>query len=251
MNDINQRLRSLLKKIPIGRRGSTAKRAARHLLKGFDRFAIDLVFDVGASTGQFAQQIRSAGFSGRIVSFEPLSDAHQKLKNVAAKDDMWSVHERCAIGNMDGSIIINIAGNSVSSSILKMTQTHAEAAPGSAYVGRENATVWRLDSVALPYLSSAKRPFLKIDTQGFEAQVLEGASATLPRLEGVLCELSLVVLYEGQRLWREVIDQLEASGFTVWGLQPGFMDQHGRNLQVDVIFFRVTPDRGHAEVKDH
>ena len=56
--------------------------------------------------------------------------------------------------------------------------------------------------------------------------------------DGVLCELSLVVLYEGQHLWREMIDRLEAAGFILWGLQPGFMDQRGRNLQCDAIFFR-------------
>ena len=70
--------------------------------------------------------------------------------------------------------------------------------------------------------------------------MLAGASQTLPQLTGVLCEMSLVTLYEGQKLWREIIDFLEAAGFTLWGLQPGFMDgRDGRTLQVDGIFFRV------------
>jgi FkbM family methyltransferase len=239
MSEIKKRVKALLKKVRIGRRGSTAKRAARQLRQGFDRFGIDLVFDVGANTGQFAQQIRAAGFLGRIVSFEPLSDAHQKLRQTSSRDALWSVHERCALGDSDGSTVIHIAGNSVSSSLMTMSRTHAEAAPGSAYVGQETVPVWRLDSVARPYLASASRPFLKIDTQGFEWQVLAGARDTLPELEGVLCELSLVELYEGQHLWREMIDRFEGAGFTLWGLQPAFMDRHGRNLQVDAIFFRV------------
>jgi FkbM family methyltransferase len=239
MGDLNKRLRTLLKSVRIGRRGSSAKRAARQLIRGFDAFGVDLVFDVGANVGQFAQQIRGGGFKGRIVSFEPLSAAYAALLAAAKKDSAWTVHPRCALGDFDGAIEINIAGNSVSSSVLAMTETHARAAPGSGYVGRESADVFRLDSLAPGYLADAQRPFLKIDTQGFEWQVLLGASATVPRLQGLLCELSLVVLYDGQRLWREMIDHLEAAGFTLWGLQPAFMDSRGRNLQVDAIFFRA------------
>jgi hypothetical protein len=112
------------------------------------------------------------------------------------------------------------------------------AAPGSAYVGQEQTPLVKLDSVANRYLGGSQRPFLKMDTQGFEWQVLTGAEQTLPSIQGVQCELSLVVLYEGQHLWRDMVDRLEGYGFTLWGLQPGFMDRSGRNLQTDAIFFR-------------
>ena len=227
--------RTLLRKL---RRGSTAKRNARQLQKGFDAFGIDLVFDVGANTGQFAREIRDGGFKGRIVSFEPLTTAHRELARAAARDASWTVHERCALGDREGSVALNVAGNSVSSSILEMAAAHATAAPESAYVGHEQTALVTLDSVAHQYLGGTQRPFLKIDTQGFEWQVLTGAEQTLPSIRGVLCELSLVVLYEGQHLWRDMIDRLEAAGFTLWGLQPGFMDRRGRNLQSDAIFFR-------------
>src|SRR5690242_4817270 len=108
MSEIEKRVKALLKKVRIGRRGSAAKRAARQLMQGFDRFGIDFVFDVGANRGQFAQQIRAAGFSGRIVSFEPLSDAHEKLRQAATRDVLWSVHDRCALGDSDGSTVIHI-----------------------------------------------------------------------------------------------------------------------------------------------
>jgi FkbM family methyltransferase len=172
------------------------------------------------------------------VSFEPLSTAHRELAAAAASDPLWSVHERCALGDREGLVELNVAGNSVSSSILDMAAAHAAAAPGSAYVGREETALVTLDSIAQRYLGGSQRPFLKIDTQGFEWQVLTGAEHTLPSMHGVLCELSLVVLYEGQHLWREMVDRLEGAGFTLWGLQPSFMDRRGRNLQSDAIFFR-------------
>jgi FkbM family methyltransferase len=202
---------------------------------------VDLVFDVGANTGQFATNLRSVGFDGRIVSFEALSAAHAELVLAARQHASWIVHPRCALGDHDGEADINIAANSVSSSILPMLDRHAVAAPGSAYVGREIVTMTRFDRVAEPYLEGARRPFLKIDTQGFEWAVLDGARDMLPRLCGVLCEMSLVPLYSGQHLWKDVLARLEHEGFALWALQTGFTDpQDGRTLQADGIFFRTA-----------
>ena len=210
------------------------------LLKALNRFEVDLVFDVGANVGQFASELRSVGYQGDLVSFEPLSTAHRALLEAARSDAKWQVHPRGAIGDHDGEIEINIAGNSLSSSVLPMMESHSSAAEGSAYVGAEKVPIFRLDSVAPKYLANAHRPFLKIDTQGFEWQVLDGASKTLPLVGGVLCELSLIALYEGQRLWMDMIHRLESEGFMLWSIQRGFTDpRDGRTLQVDASFFRA------------
>lgn len=200
---------------------------------------VDLVLDVGANTGGYATTIREAGYTGRILSFEPLSAAHSRLSTATAADPNWSAVPRMALGEHDGEITINIAGNSASSSILPMTDGHRGAAPESAYVGTETADVRRLDGIRHPYIVDAKTPFLKIDTQGYEAQVLAGATAILPLVKGVQLELSLRQLYEGQSLWREVIASLETAGFELWAIVPGFFDpKTGRMLQCDGIFFR-------------
>jgi FkbM family methyltransferase len=209
------------------------------LLKGIERFEIDLVLDIGANKGQFASELRTVGYRGRIVSFEPLSDAHKVLTEVAADDYDWTIHKRGAIGDIDGEVKINIAGNSVSSSLLRMLDSHASAAEGSAFIGSEYVPISRLDSVAQNYINESDRYFIKIDTQGFEWQVLNGGLDTLAKAQGVLCELSLIPLYEGQRLWLEILQRLKAEGFTLWSIQKGFTDSRdGRTLQVDAIFFR-------------
>jgi FkbM family methyltransferase len=213
---------------------------AFQLYQGLEKFGVDLVFDVGANAGQFATDLRSVGYQGRIVSVEPLSAAHAQLTEHARPDRAWTVHPRCALGSRDQELAINVAGNSVSSSLLPMTEAHSSAALGSAYLGVECVPVSRLDTIAPRYLDGARAPFLKIDTQGYEWEVLEGAQMTIPRLRGVLCELSLVPLYEGQHLWLDVIRRLETDGFTLWAIQRGFTDQRdGRTLQVDAIFFRT------------
>lgn len=210
------------------------------IFKALEHFGVDVVFDVGANTGQFAKQLRSAGYGGEIVSFEPLLAEHGKLVAAARRDPKWRVHERCAVGNQNGQVKLNVAGNSVSSSVLPMLELHASTAEGSAYVGSQTVTMYRLDALAPEYLSAGTRSFLKLDTQGFEWEVLDGAQGLLPELTGILCELSLAPLYEGQHLWREIIERLEAEGFSLWSFRKGFSDlTNGRTLQVDAMFFRL------------
>ncbi|WP_019867365.1 FkbM family methyltransferase [Methylovulum miyakonense] len=203
------------------------------------KFEIDLVFDIGANEGQFASEIRSGGYAGNIVSFEPLSNAYVVLQQTSARDTKWVVYPRCALGAHNDEIEINISGNSVSSSLLTMLDSHISAAPHSTYIGRESVPLLTLDSMAFGFTEKFKNPFLKIDTQGFEWEVLNGAQNVLPHMRGILLELSLVPLYEGQHLWQEMMERLIAEGFDLWAIQPGFTDPHnGRTLQVDGIFIR-------------
>ncbi len=120
-----------------------------------------------------------------------------------------------------------------------MLEAHRSAAPASEYQGTEHVPVDTIDAVAPTYMKDALSVLLKVDTQGYEWRVLDGAAATLPGLRAVLLEMSLVPLYEGQHLWREMIGRLEALGFETWSLQPGFVDSStGRTLQVDGMFCR-------------
>jgi len=203
-------------------------------------FEIDLVLDVGANKGQFASSLRRSGFIGKIVSFEPLESAYSELKKASKNDRLWEVNSRVAIGDHDGNIEINIAGNSVSSSILPMLKSHSDVARGSEYVGKESVNIVKLDTVSKQYLKDAIYPFLKIDTQGYEWQVLDGATEILSRFKGILCEMSLVELYKGQHLWMDILSRLENEGFTLWSIEKGFTDQiNGRTLQWDATFFRL------------
>lgn len=211
------------------------------------RHEVDLVLDVGANDGGYAGSLRQGGYTGSIVSFEPLSDAHAALQRAAQGDGQWQVVPRCALGSQPGELQINIAGNSKSSSLLPMMQSHVEAAPHSAVIATEAVPVHRLDDLALPSLAAAQRPFLKIDTQGYELPVLQGAQRTLERCIGVQAELSLLPLYEGQALYRDIIGWLEARGFALWSLIPGFSDPvSGRQLQMDGVFFRPPAGLRHG-----
>jgi FkbM family methyltransferase len=201
--------------------------------------AVDVVFDVGANVGQFAKALRQAGYRHKIVSFEPLLMAHAELLRESQHDRDWMIAPRAAIGDHNGEIAIHVSGNSVSSSALEMLDSHVSAAPSSAYIGNETVPLHTLDSQVATYLSAGAVSFLKIDTQGYEQYVLDGAPKLLDVVKGVQLELSLVPLYEGQRLFHSFLDFFKDRGFSIWSIEPGFCEsKRGRMLQVDVTFFR-------------
>jgi FkbM family methyltransferase len=213
--------------------------ASYQIYKSLKYFDVDLILDIGANTGQFASELFSVGYRGRIISFEPLPNAHKSLIENAQYYENWSVYPRTAIGNTEGNVEINISSNSVSSSILPMLNTHLEAAKESEYVSKALAKITTLDKVVGDLRLDNKSFFIKIDTQGFEWQVMDGAVQALSLAKGVLCELSLTPLYEGQHLWLETIERLGNLGFKLWAIQSGFTNINtGRTLQIDAIFFK-------------
>lgn len=201
--------------------------------------AVDTVLDVGANTGQYAKNLRDAGFLGRIISFEPLSEAHSELCDVARHDPLWTVAERIAISDANGHAEIHVAANSVSSSLLPMLDSHRDAEPGSAFVYSESVPTATLDTAATPFVSGAQTLFLKIDVQGSEDKVLDGARLLLKRAVGLQLELSLTPLYQGETLLQSIVQKLGELNFELWNLVPGFVDKRtGRLLQADGIFFK-------------
>jgi len=163
----------------------------------------------------------------------------KKLLQASAASPRWTVAERCAIGDTNGEVDINISQNSVSSSILPILDACVASAPDSKYIGVERVPVITLESIAPGYLKDSNAPFLKIDAQGFEHAVLAGAGNILPKIKGIQIELSLVPLYDGQLLFRQLWDYLESAGFSLQFILPGFTDDTtGRQLQADGLFFR-------------
>ncbi len=199
---------------------------------------INLVLDVGANLGQFVDELWAAGYTGQVVSFEPLASAHAQLVDKARRYPNWTIADRTAVGARTGAVDINISGNSVSSSVLPMLPSHSRAEPHSAYVGTETVPMHRLDD--LYSLSATDRAVLKIDVQGYEKEVLQGATEVLASCRAVITEMSLVPLYESQVLARELWDFLVEQGFEAWSVEPGFRDPiTGRLLQLDGIFVRA------------
>ena len=127
----------------------------------------------------------------------------------------------------------------MSSSILKMGDRHIKSAPKSVYVGKEEVNLITIDSIFKKYFDKNQKVLLKIDVQGFEDQVLEGAKESLKNIDAIKLELSLTNLYEGDKIYKYYLDKIESMGFLLWDLQPGFRDKSsGRLLQFDAILVK-------------
>jgi FkbM family methyltransferase len=204
----------------------------------FRQYQIDVVFDVGANAGQYATELRELGYTGRIVSFEPLAAAFAALERATKGDEGWSAR-KLALGKQPGRATLHVAGNSTSSSLLDMLPAHERSAPESRYTATEEVEVDTLDAVAARELRAHEQLLIKIDAQGYERAILDGGPATLERARGAQLELSLAPLYAGGPLLPEMLELMERRGFQLMSVEPGHCDpESGQLLQMDGLFFR-------------
>jgi FkbM family methyltransferase len=200
---------------------------------------VNLIIDVGANTGFFGNEIRQSGYIGQIISFEPLRDAFEKLKEASNSDANWKAYNY-ALGAENSTQQINISANSHSSSILEILDTHTKAEVTASYIGKQEIQIKTLDSVFNDISVKTNEIFLKVDTQGFELNVLRGAASSLSYIKTIQLEMSLLPLYEGQPLYNEVMDFLHSYNYRLIDVEPGFADSKtGTLFQFDGIFRKV------------
>lgn len=196
-------------------------------------FAVKTVIDGGAGTGQYGRQLRRYGYSGDIISLEPLESSFGDLEAAAGSDHQWSTRKE-ALGSRRGVAKLYVSENSDSSSLLNMHQRHLAAAADSRIVGTVTVTMTRLDDIKAP-----GPIFVKLDLQGGERDAMLGGGETLKAAVGLQLELSLVSLYAGDMLLDEALERTQALGMVLHHIEPGFSDPNtGRLLQFDGTFFR-------------
>lgn len=202
---------------------------------------ISVVIDVGANIGQYAMGLRSAGYHGRIISFEPQQGAFEQLAAHCANDPSWECWQ-LAVGDDDGSAELFVSANWVSSSFLPMEERHLAIAPESRYTGREVVQQVTLDTFFRTMFADADRVMLKVDAQGYELNVLRGARNLLGHVAVVELEVLLDRLYRGQATYRELVDALDDGGLSPVSFDPGFTDPGtGQVSWLDMIFLRRLP----------
>jgi FkbM family methyltransferase len=197
---------------------------------------IDVVLDVGANVGQFGRSLRERGYRGRIVSFEPVAAVYETLAATASGDDGWEVNN-FGLGAKTEQMSINVAVASEFSSIMPSSGAAARYHADAAVTGSELVEIRALAEV---FPRSAGNVLLKIDTQGYERQVLEGGRTVLPLLVGVWMELPIVHLYEGTWRFHEAIAFMAAAGFVPAQIHP--VNYHTADrvslVEVDCLFRR-------------
>lgn len=201
-------------------------------------FGITKILDVGANTGQYAMQLRQIKFVGDIISFEPINSVFNILKKNLAHDPKFTA-KNYALGDKNEIKSINISKNFAASSFFSRARHLEELAKHTEYVSEEEVEIKDLDSIFGSICSADDVVFLKLDTQGYEKIILEGAKKSLKKIKGIQIELALKPSYNNAPEFKEIFKIIEESGFTLFSLEEGFEDDiTGQLLEIDAIFFR-------------
>lgn len=202
-------------------------------------FGINNIFDVGANTGQYAERTRILGYEGKIVSFEPVTAAFYELEKKAENDPRW-ITRNFGLGDYDGETWINVSENTLHCSMLDPLPRLGKTYPDAIYVAKEQVNVYKIDSIFNDYFEAGDKVLLKIDAQGYEKWVLEGARSSL-NIIGLQLELSLIPHYEGALPMIEIVNLLSEKGYTLVWLSPLAHNFKMDYLtEADGMFFRLS-----------
>jgi FkbM family methyltransferase len=193
------------------------------------------VIDVGANVGQFGVDIRRHGFQGQIISYEPVREIYNSLTKTITRHPPWQGFN-LGLGSFESKRAINISGNSgLSSSILEMKSLHLENFPNSATIATQNISISTIDKQISVLGLNPQDIMLKIDVQGFEIEVLKGASQSLSKIPLCYLEVSIIPLYEGEVSFLPILNELTQHGHEVVDVFRGVKAKDGRLLQLDIL----------------
>lgn len=178
---------------------------------------IDVVIDVGANHGQFAQKLLNMGFQGTILSFEPMPSTFQSLERAASNHKNWHCFQ-LALGEEDTTSVIHGHQEDVFTSLLKPSDFGKERFKTLNTSEDVPISVRRLDNVLEELVSSGViqrdfRAFLKVDTQGYDLNVIRGSTAYMSQILMLQTEASIKPIYDGAPSYIDTFQHIQALGF--------------------------------------
>lgn len=194
------------------------------------------IFDIGANEGQFAIGATSVFPNAKIYSYEPGSAAFGRLKEAFGSMPRVELN-KIAVGKEVGEATLHLATSDQSSSLLLFHSNHLEAYPAIREISKEVVPVSTLEKELRSKLP-LEPILLKIDTQGFEFQVLEGAREELQNVKWIVFETTTRPMYQGEMLFSDIASWLQERGFTFAGPVELHVDTIGRPCQFDALFIR-------------
>lgn len=206
-----------------------------------EMYGVNCVIDVGAHAGEYGRRLRMGGYKGRIVSFEPTPAAFEELERTAAGDPRWSGH-RLALGKEEGTTTMNAVPGTLSS-ILPPTKFGAGRYPKLREAEEIEVQVRRLDGMLDDLLAGIDnpRPYLKLDTQGYDLDVFEGVGERIEQFVGMQSEVALMEIYKGMARMPEALEAYERAGFEIAALYPvSRQTRTARVLEYDCVMVRAA-----------
>jgi FkbM family methyltransferase len=197
--------------------------------------------DIGANDGWFARVIFRFAPKVNITSYEPLISQHHYLESMESVYPNFKF-KKYAVGNNSGTIEIREFGTSGLSSIKEINSEYNYSNHFSqTIINKYNVNLVRLDDDLKLYKNDVNETemILKVDTQGYELEVLMGAQNLLSSgvFKWVIIELMTVEKYKGGHLYNEICDFLHKLNFKLWDINQSYYEVNTNRLsEFDAIF---------------
>ena len=208
--------------------------AASTMMNVINHYQIDLVLDVGANVGQFGNELRKEGYEGELHSFEPVEDTFRKLESASSDDSNWFCHHQ-ALGAAAGKREINLMGSSDFCSFSDPSEFGKNRYKKLRVEGTEEVSVSTVTDFLTNHNLTGRRALLKMDTQGHDLDVLEGAKGALTNILALQSEISLTPLYDGMPSYLESLKAYADLGYAVAGLHPVNKSEDLSIIEIDCL----------------
>ncbi len=212
---------------------------ATRLSKIISEYKIDCILDVGANVGQYYYFLRNeVGYKGLIISFEPDPKNINMLKEKQKLDANWLIQDY-ALGKENSPLTLNLMKSSVFNSFLKPDSNETKEFKDHNLI-QEKVTVEvkRLDEVIYEFKKARQfnNVFLKMDTQGFDLNVFEGATNCLNMIRGVQTEISVTPIYKHMPTFDDSLRAFKSKGFEVSGIYSLGENRFPHAIEFDCIY---------------
>ena len=216
------------------------------------------IVDIGANIGQTLEAFLSWWPSARCLSLEPLPDAFAELQGVVSKYSGRAEAINCGVGSKPGKMSLNASKTQSDNSSFCRFNKDAETVlahrglrerPSSLELGDDDSYAVEVSVETLNHILTSSNnqaatwfrengvDVLKIDTQGWELEVLRGANETLKQSKVVLTEWRFDDIYGPHPPIHELDEILSDAGFRLWDISHIYKDlKTMRTLWVDLIY---------------
>lgn len=221
------------------RRGAAqlARDARLDLLPPHGLAELDYVVDVGANEGRWSTAVLTLARPRRLIAVEPSPEMLPRLHAAIGSADGVQIVET-AVGSSTGETTLYVTAHSHNTSSARPRSDEMDALYGGGYAVEDEVTVSvaTLDDIARDLNEIS---LLKIDVQGAEGLVLDGATETLGKTRWLLIEANFRSHYEGDILFPELHERLASSGFVLTGVAPPHV-RSGIALWCDCLYTRAS-----------
>jgi FkbM family methyltransferase len=191
------------------------------------------IFDVGANIGQSIKRFKNIFLNPIIHSFEPVKECFDIINNKYYDKNITI--NNFALGNYNNFKFFNVNKLTYTSSFLDINKQNNKSFLFEKK-RKEKVKIIKLDN----YIKNNNIKYvdvLKIDTQGYELEVLKGAKNSLKRIKFIEIEITLDNIYKGNPPFYQIDYIMRKNNFEIYQLgEFSYQDIDDRLKSFDILY---------------